>query len=189
MEAETHQETVMPSLAGAPQNAEFLKYLLDTNDPIVNLQMQLQGQTIEYIEGTPTFRQVSPPLVNISLANKIFTVLQTYNTKGFITTVLESGEINSIVQDISSAVIDLLEVSRSYPSTTWKKDKAFLIDYPSFMQGTQQQILLMIEHTIFTALKRSQKGITLEKVTGMHTSQEIKQDVEKKKGILGVFNK
>lgn len=187
---EQQSQQPLPAVYGSAQNAEFLRYLLDTQDPITELMYELEGKEITIQNEQPMISQTRPPLVNPTLRNSIIGFFKTYSTKGFITTKLSSAEINRIVQEVSNSTIDMLERSNTFSSVDWKENEIFLKSYPSFMDGHQQQILLMIEHTVLASLKRSENAITLNKVTGMHQSIESKNDsLQKKGGLLSVFKR
>ena len=167
------------------QHAEFLRFLLDPQDSISAIEYELEGKEIVYEGDKPSVRQIRPPFVNPTLKNQIMSFLKTYNTKGFSTTKLNEKEINFIIFDLAHAVIDLLELSRRYSSMGWEKNKIYNDHYPAFLDGAQTQILLMIEHTVHSVLKRSEEGTMLDKVTGMHQSFEQKNTgQQQRKGIL-----
>jgi hypothetical protein len=182
-------QTPMPMM-GAAHDPEFLKYLLETQDPITELINELEGKETILEGDRLIIRQLRPPIVNASLRNKIASVLKTYNTKGMITTNLKESDIMLIVRDCAQEIIDALELCKTYSSFDWQNDPVFLGNYPSHMESSQQQILLMIEHTVIATLKRSEGGNTLDKITGMHTSQEVRQtQPTKQKALLGGFFK
>lgn len=184
------QQQPLPAVYGSAQNAEFLRYLLDTQEPITELMYELEGKEITIQNEQPVLTQTRPPLVNPALRNSIIGFFKTYNTKGFITTNLTTTEINRIVQEVSNSTIDMLERSNTFSSVDWRENPVYQKSYPSFIDGHQQQILLMVEHTVLASLKRSQNAITLNKVTGMHQSIESKTDAQQKKGgLLSVFRR
>lgn len=179
----------LPAVYGSAQSADFLKYLLDTQDPITELLYELEGKEIVIENEQPVLKRTRPPLVNPTLRNNVIGMFKTYSTKSFITTKLESKEIDRMTCEVANSTIDLLERSDSFSSVDWDDNPVFSKNYPAFMDGCQQQILLMIEHSVLASLKRSERGITLNKVTGMHQSIESRSDAGQKKsgGILGIF--
>lgn len=176
------QEQYQPQPGGVPgyfgpgQNPEFLRYLLDSSDPIAELQNELEGKEIIIDRDQPILAQTRIPLVNPALRNKLMGYLKTYNTKGFKTTRFKQKEIQLMLFDVASSTIDLLEICNIYKSDKWKEEGSYNNNYPAFLEGSHQQILLLIEHTVQAALNSSEEGMTLNKVTGMHTSIEQKHN-------------
>lgn len=180
----------MPQVYAQGQSAEFLKYLLETQDPINELINELEGKEVILGDNNqPILQRTRTPMINDTLRNIIIGVLKTYNTRGFITTSLKSDDITRIVRNVSMSVVDTLETSNRYSSVDWSKNLEYLKNYPAFLTGTQQHILLMIENTVLATLKRSEDAITLNKVTGMHSSSEIRSDAGKQNKLLGIFNR
>jgi len=176
-----------PSMLGGQQNAELLRYILDTNDPIDSLQRELEGKELRLTDDDKVIvEQTRAPLINPSLRNSIFGFLRSYVSKNFITTKIDDKEINRITGDVGKAVVDVIKNSQRYSSVNWKQDETYLSESPAFLKGKQQPILLLIEHTIFITLKRSKDGMTLDKVTGVHSSQTLQTSSgeQKKRGLL-----
>ena len=163
-----------PGYYGPAQSPEFLRYLIDNTDPILEMQNELEGKEIIIEKDTPILAQVRVPLVNPALRNKIMATLKNYNSKGFTTTNFSTTEIKEILFDVSNAMVDLLELCETFQSQDYKNDPAFLQQYPACLEGTHTQILLITEHSVHAALNRSQNALTLNKVTGVHQSTEIR---------------
>lgn len=176
------QSGFLPSV----QSPEFLKYLLESGDSAAQMQMQLEGMELFVKEGEePKLQQVRPPMVNPALRNAIMSFFIMYGSKAFTTTNLEGKKINLMMYNLIDSLIDTLEDAKTYTTYNYRTDPNFTGDYPAHMSNMQQQILLIVEQSALANLNRSWNAITLNKITGMHTSSEFKQQgQERKKGFL-----
>lgn len=168
------------------QNGEFLRHLLDTSEHIQEVGLKLEGKEAVADNDRIIIMQTKPALVNPSLHNQIMNILSTYNVKHFVVTKLNKDRINQIVRSVTEATIDILEVAQTYNNEDWKHDTRYTNDFPAHLEGSHQEILLMVEHTVLASLLRSIDGTTLDKVTGMTTYVEQKTNANKERG--GILN-
>lgn len=174
------------------QSPEFLKYLLESGDSAAQIQMQLEGMELMMEEGKePQLVQVRPPMVNPTLRNSIMSFFFMYGSKPFTTTNLQGETIKQMLYNLIDNVIDILEDSKTYGAADFQNDPVYKANYPAHLVNSQQQILLIVEQNARVNLNRSWNAITLNKITGMHTSSEWKTpDQNKRRGLLStVLNK
>lgn len=168
------------------QSPEFLKYLLESGDSAAQIQMQLEGMELLMKESEePQLVQVRPPMVNPALRNSIMSFFFMYGSKPFTTTNLQGEQITKMLYNLIDNMIDILEDAKTYSAANFQQDPAYKANYPAHLVNAQQQILLIVEQNARVNLNRSWNAITLNKITGMHTSSEFKTPGDnKKRGVL-----
>jgi len=155
-----------------PDKSNLHRFMLDNTDILAGIEHALRGQV--YDEKTGEFKQVYTPLLNDDAVNKLMAHIAPRFNQNIILSFLSEAEIKVIAGESNQAVIDFLVLCFS----DLKIKKSDLTT-----------IRMIVDHNIFTMLKRAENGKALNAITTTARHIETYRDDQgmdqKKSGLMG----